>query len=51
MLSGGYQKTNAEVIANSIMNLDRKFHIINPKTSNNNNNNSNNNNNNNNNNN
>jgi histone deacetylase 11 len=29
LLSGGYQKSNAEVIANSIANLDKKFHIIN----------------------
>jgi histone deacetylase 11 len=30
LLSGGYQKSNAQVIANSILNLDKKFqlHII-----------------------
>jgi len=29
VLSGGYQQNNARVIADSIINLDKKFHIIN----------------------
>eukprot|EP01116_Phalansterium_solitarium_P021062 TRINITY_DN6419_c0_g1_i1.p2 TRINITY_DN6419_c0_g1~~TRINITY_DN6419_c0_g1_i1.p2 ORF type:complete len:358 (+),score=95.54 TRINITY_DN6419_c0_g1_i1:208-1281(+) len=32
LLSGGYQKTNADVIARSIENLDAKFGIIHPRT-------------------
>jgi len=31
LLSGGYQKNNAEVIAHSILNLHEKFDLLNPK--------------------
>ena len=28
VLSGGYQQTNAEIIAKSIMNLDSRFNLV-----------------------